>query len=120
MSVSPDSAGGDKVPIAAESASNLDRRIDKMFMGDKIWACGFVVVLWLSYAFVFFAINAINTDNGIKIVMLVAGALVLLYNTASITSMIRHYAEDKKAIYAIDILHLDEMRHDRASRHHIE
>jgi len=33
--------------------------------------------------------------------------LLLLFNTASITAMIRHYGNDKEHIYGVDIRHLD-------------
>jgi len=94
-------------------------RIERMFGGDRLWALGFVVGLWLSYAFVFFAISAVNDDPNVTIAMVIAGAMVVLYNTASITAMINHYREDMNGIYGIDIRHLDEMRHDRQPSHHI-
>lgn len=89
---------------------DLERRIDAMLSTDRLWAWGLVIGLWLSYAFVFFAINTINTDGTIKLVLIIGGALVLMYNTASITEMIVHYKEDKNDIYGIDIKHMDEMR----------
>lgn len=98
----------------------LTRRIDSMFNGDKMWAIGFVIALWLTYAFVFFAINSINGDGAIMWAMVIAGALVLLYNTASILAMLKHYSEDKNFIYSLDIRHLDEMRRDKAPQHHVE
>lgn len=89
---------------------NMKARIDAMFRRDKLWAFGFLTILWLTYAFVFFAVEAVNTDGGIRIALIIGGGLVLLYNTASITAMIKHYSEDKDYIYSIDIRHLDEMQ----------
>jgi hypothetical protein len=43
----------------------------------------------------------------VRIVVLVAGALVLVFNTASIFAMLNHYAEDKEFIYGIDIKYTD-------------
>jgi hypothetical protein len=40
----------------------------------------------------------------------VSGALLLLFNTTSITSLVRHYRKEKNFIYGLDIRHLDEMR----------
>jgi thioesterase domain-containing protein len=37
-------------------------------------------------------------------------ALVVLFNTVSITAMVRHYREEKERIYGLDIEHLDAMR----------
>ncbi len=89
---------------------NLEKRINSMFNGDRLWAYAFVVGLWLAYAFVYLAIDEINANSSIKMALIIGGALVVLYNTASITAMIVHYKEDKHDIYGIDIQHLDEMR----------
>ena len=89
---------------------DLEKRINSMFNGDKMAAWALVVGLWLSYAFVFFFVDSFNTDGTIKLVLMIGGGLVLLYNTASITAMISHYNEDRNDIYGIDIRHLDEMR----------
>ena len=91
-------------------SEDLLRRIDAMFNRDRLWAWGFVIFLWITYIFVFFAVDWVNDDGGIWLALLIGGGLVLLYNTASIASMIKHYGEDKEAIYGIDIRHLDEMR----------
>ncbi len=95
-------------------SEDLSRRIDAMFNRDRLWAWTFVVVLWITYVLVFWGVVAVNSDGGITTAVVIGGGLVLLYNTASITAMIGHYAEDKQAIYGIDIRHLDEMRERRA------
>lgn len=89
---------------------DISRRIETMFNQDRIWAWAFVTVLWITYIFVFIAVSWVNEDGGIWTALLVGGGLVLLYNTAAIASMIKHYKEDKEFIYSIDIRHLDEMR----------
>lgn len=101
------------------TSPEMRKRIERMFGSDRIWALVFVVILWLVYAFVFFAITAVNDDPNVTTAMVVAGLLVLVYNTASITAMVRHYREDMNAIYGIDIRHLDEMRHSKKPSQHI-
>jgi hypothetical protein len=49
-------------------------------------------------------------DNGVKFVSAVAAAAVLIFNTASIASMLRHSTEDKEFIYGLDIKMLDEAK----------
>jgi len=44
---------------------------------------------------------------------MIGGAAVLLFNTASMGALVRHYKEDKDFIYGLDIKHLDEMRGKR-------
>ena len=88
-----------------------------MFRLDTIWGYGFVVGLWLAYLFVFFEVNSTNNDNGILLALTIGGAMVLVYNTASMIAMVRHYAEDKEYIYSIDIRHLDEMKKKKLAGH---
>jgi hypothetical protein len=97
------------------TTGNLDRRVDAMFLRDRIWSWGFVVALWLVLAFVFFSIASVVDDTAIRIALAVAALAVGLFNTASITAMVRHYAHDKQHIYATDIRHLDANRAARAA-----
>jgi hypothetical protein len=90
-------------------AGDLKSRIDKTFNHDRIWATGFVIVLWAVMLFVMFAVRPYIADSGIEIVCWIALGAVGLFNTASITAMLRHYNNDKQRIYSIDIRHLDEM-----------
>ena len=87
-----------------------DPRIQKMFSGDRLWAFGAVLVLWSTYAFVFWRLMSDPGADSVLQALAVAGGLVLLFNTASIVSMIKHYAEDKEHIYGLDIHYLDEMK----------
>ena len=88
----------------------LPSRIQAMFARDKLWAFGFVIALWLVIAFVLLAVNDKIPDGAIRIVVWISALVLLLFNTASILAMVRHYAHDKEHIYAIDIQHLDEAR----------
>lgn len=85
-------------------------RINKMYRGDIMFAWGFVIALWCSVIFVFFTIDEGITDSTLSTVLMIAGALVLLFNTASILAMVRQYSREKDFIYGLDIRHLDEMR----------
>lgn len=82
-------------------------RIDRLFRIDKYCAIGFVIVLWATILYVFVSISPFVDDMNVKIAIGVAGAAVLIFNTASIFAMIRHYADDKDEIYGIDIRHKD-------------
>ena len=87
--------------------SDLQARIEAMFTRDKLFAAGFVVVLWLVIFFVMLAVRPFMQAGGIEIVCWIAAGVLVLFNTASITAMIRHYANDKQHIYSVDIRHLD-------------
>lgn len=97
--------------------NDLQSRIDAMFRLDCIWACGFVAVLWCVVGFVFYSIHSIIDDSTIDTVLMIAAALLLLFNTASIGAMIRHYKEDKQDIYERDIRHLDAHRASTDASH---
>jgi hypothetical protein len=90
-------------------ADNLQPRIDAMYRSDRIWAIGFVIVLWVSLLFVLLAVREYIKEPNIEIASWIALLAVGLFNTASITAMVRHYNHDKERIYSIDIRHLDEM-----------
>lgn len=101
--------------VSAREATDvaLRPRIDAMFARDKLWAFGFVVVLWLVLAFVLLAVNVHMPDGNIRTVCWIAALALVLFNTASIVAMVRHYAHDKEHIYGIDIRHLDDARAQR-------
>ena len=81
-----------------------------MFSGDRTWAFVAVIVLWTLYGFVFWRLTQTAPAEGVLQALAVAGGLVLLFNSASIIAMIKHYAEDKEHIYGLDIHYLDEMK----------
>lgn len=87
--------------------SNLSARIDTMFRRDRMWAWAFVIVLWIVVIFVMLEVRQYMTDGSIEIVSWIAAAILLLFNTASIFALVRHYGHDKEHIYSIDIKHLD-------------
>ena len=90
--------------------SDLNQRIEAMYQGDRRGAWLFVIALWVVILFVLFMSWPHIPDQGVRIVVLIAAAAVLIFNTASVGAMLRHYADDKEFIYGLDIKHLDEMR----------
>lgn len=88
----------------------LNERIDAMYSRDRIGAWTFVGVLWLVILFVLFMVWQVTPDPLIRTVLAVAAGAVLLFNTASIGAMVRHYRQDKEFIYGLDIKHLDAAR----------
>lgn len=103
----------------------IQSRITAMFRRDCVFAYGFVVALWLVYAFVFFTlieISPVVNEPLLKFPLFVIGILVLTYNTASITAMIIHHKKDKDFIYAVDLQYLDLMKqsvHKNDGDHHM-
>ncbi|HEX5538613.1 MAG TPA: hypothetical protein VFX01_02390 [Methylophilaceae bacterium] len=87
---------------------DLKSRIQRMFMQDCCMAYVDVLLLWATILFVLISILQIVHDPNIRLVMYVASGLLLLFNSASVLAMTRHFAEDKQHIYGLDIKHLDE------------
>jgi hypothetical protein len=96
-----------------DDSATLNARIDKMHAGDRLGALAFVVALWLTILFTLVSIWTNVTNTGIAAILLISGGLLLIFNTAAIVAMLRHYAGDKHFIYGLDIKHLDEMRRQR-------
>ena len=88
-------------------ANGLESRIEAMYARDKYFAWGFVLVLWATVLFVLIAVQPYIEDTSILVVCWIAAAVLLLFNTASIGAMVRHYSHDKTHIYGTDIKHLD-------------
>jgi hypothetical protein len=88
--------------------SDLNQRIEAMYRSDVRGAWAFVAVLWVVILFVLFMSWPHIPDGGVRIVALIAAALVLIFNTASIAAMVKNYEADKHFIYGLDIKMLDE------------
>src|SRR5690606_235607 len=89
------------------SDQDLNARIEAMYRSDVRGAWILIALLWVVVLFVLGMSWPFIPDIGIKIVVAVAAAAVLVFTTASIRAMVNHYAEDKHFIYALDIQHLD-------------
>jgi hypothetical protein len=90
--------------------SDLDQRIEAMHRSDVRLAWAFVIGLWLAMIFVAIATWNLAPSGGARILLLIGGAVVLVFNTAAIMAMLRHYREDRDFMYGLDIKFLDEAR----------
>lgn len=81
-----------------------------MHKSDVRIAWAFVVGLWLAMLFVAWATWSLAPNAGARLLLLIGGAIVLVFNTAAIAAMLRHYREDRDFIYGLDIRFLDEAR----------
>lgn len=95
------------VALADASSPRFEARMEAMFKRDCIAAGLLVVALWIIVSFVMLAMRPFMPGGAVEIVCWIGAALLLLFNSASIFAMIRHYSEDKRHIYGVDIRHLD-------------
>ncbi|MCV2867582.1 hypothetical protein OEW28_02950 [Defluviimonas sp. WL0002] len=90
--------------------SDLSGRIQAMHQRDVLVAWAFVIGLWLAVIFVAIATWSLAPSSAARVILLIGGGIVLLFNTAAIVAMLRHYREDRDFMYGLDIKFLDEAR----------
>ncbi|WP_430466014.1 hypothetical protein [Tabrizicola sp.] len=90
--------------------SDLNQRIEAMHKRDVSVAWAFVIGLWFAIIFVAIGTWDLAPSSAARTVLLCAGGVVLLFNTAAILAMLRHYREDRDFMYGLDIKFLDEAR----------
>jgi hypothetical protein len=81
-----------------------------MHRRDVLVAWAFVIGLWFAMIFVAIATSGLAPNSTARTVLLIGGAIVLIFNTAAILAMLRHYREDRDFIYGLDIKFLDEAK----------
>ena len=94
--------------------SDLQRRIEALYRSDVRGSALLIVCLWATILFVLIMTWPYIPDSGIKIVVAIAAAAVLIFNTAAILAMINHYKEDKDFIYSLDIKNADAARNRKS------
>ena len=93
----------------------IRKRINQMFSRDRRMAQVALLLLWVTVGYVYFAVTSQTSDLLVRVALTIGAGAVLVFNSASILAMIRHYQEDKDHIYGLDIRHLDENRAARAA-----
>jgi hypothetical protein len=89
---------------------DLNQRITAMHRRDVRVAWAFVIGLWLAMIFVALATWTLAPTGAARTLLLFGGAVVLLFNTAAIVAMLRHYRQDRDFMYGLDVKFLDEAR----------
>ena len=92
------------------SMSDLDQRVEDMYRKDVRGAWILLAFLWIVVVFILVMSWQFIPDATVRIVSLLSALAVLVFNTASIAAMVKHYAEDKHFIYALDIKTLDAIK----------
>ena len=90
--------------------NEINKRMNDMYLRDCLMAWFDVALLWAAVSFVLIAILGIVQDSNIRLVLYIASFMLMLFNTASVFAMTKHFKEDKEFIYGLDIKHLDANR----------
>ena len=87
--------------------ADLNQRIEALYQSDKRNAYILIALLWIVVLFVIVMSWPYIPDSGVRIVSLIGAEAVLIFNTAAVMAMLKHYDEDKAFIYGMDIKMLD-------------
>jgi hypothetical protein len=104
------SISGPDVARRGKPMSDLQQRIEALYRSDVRGSVLLIVCLWATILFVLLMTWTYIPDGGIKLVVAIAAAAVLIFNTAAILAMLNHYKEDKDFIYGLDIKNADAAR----------
>ena len=94
--------------------SDMQQRIEALYRSDVRGSIVLIVCLWAAVLFVLVMTWPYIPDQGIKVVVTVAAAAVLVFNTAAILAMVNHYKGDKEFIYGLDIKYSDATRNRKS------
>lgn len=89
---------------------DLNQRIEAMHRRDVLVAWAFVIGLWCAVIFVALATWDLAPNSTARTLLLIGGAIILIFNTAAILAMLKHYREDRDFMYGLDIKFLDEAK----------
>ena len=84
-----------------------------MYRSDVRGAWLLLGLLWLVVLFILYMSWNLIPDGTVRIVSVLSALVLLIFNTASILAMVKHYAEDKNFIYGLDIKTLDAIKQAR-------
>ncbi|HET9829073.1 MAG TPA: hypothetical protein VFQ11_11265 [Nocardioidaceae bacterium] len=93
----------------AEEASVL-AQISSLYQRDLAMATAFVVGLLVVLPFIVIALWSVMPGPGTKTLLVAAAAVLLVYNVASMSYLVRNYRRDKDFIYRRDVAHLRELK----------
>jgi hypothetical protein len=119
MSLAPDDAVLEEAIAAGEDVldphdeateASVRREMRAMFLRDRWMAIACVLMLLIVLPFVYIALWNQMPSDATRIVLGIAGAVLLTYNIASMTVLVRNYRRDWDFIYRRDVAHLRELR----------
>ena len=111
-------AAGEEVlhPHDSGADAEVQRQMEAMLSRDRIMAYGFVVAMLVVLPFILIAVWNDVPTTGIKVVLVLSCAVVLIYNVASIVALVRNYRQHRDFVYRRDVAHLRERAAFRAAK----
>jgi hypothetical protein len=114
----PPGAAIDQIAIAAgeealhprdrAAEERVRRQMNAMYTRDRAMAWAFIVALSVVMVFMFLALWSAMPSGAVRVVLLGAGAVLLVYNVAAMLRMIRNFTDDRDFVYRRDVAHARE------------
>lgn len=98
------------------SPADRDHQIASMLRRDIAVGVTLAALMWVTLLFVYLVTIQAVPDRLVSVVMGCAMALLGIFNTLSLLSLIRRYRAEREAIYTDDLYFLDLARAERAHR----
>jgi hypothetical protein len=95
---------------------DVRRQMQSMLERDRLMAYGFVIAMLVVLPFILIVIWDDVPSDSIRVVLVAACAVVLVYNVASMVALVRNYRRDRDFVYRRDVAHLRERDALRAAR----
>jgi hypothetical protein len=103
-------------PQDRAAEEDVSAQLEGMLKRDRLMAMGFVAAMLVALPFVLIAVWNDVPSNGIRVVLVVSCAVVLVYNVASIVALVSNYRRDRDFVYRRDVAHLRERAALRAAK----
>jgi len=87
-----------------------ESRISRMSRNDRGVILFWIVAMWVILAAVYMQVSALAENPSVRVMALLAGVLVGLFNTAALIAVSGHLKHKKNQLYSEDIFHLEKMR----------
>jgi len=97
-------------PQDDEEEASVLAQMNSLYQKDLAMAAAFVVGLLVVLPFIVIALWSVMPGPGTKTLLVAAAAVLLIYNVASMSYLVRGYHRDKDFIYRRDVAHLRELK----------
>jgi cobalamin biosynthesis protein CobD/CbiB len=95
-------------PQDRATEERVRQQMNGMYARDRAMAWGFVIALLIVVPFTYVALWSAMPNAAVRIVLLGACAVLLLYNVASMIALVRNFAVDRDFVYRRDVAHARE------------
>jgi hypothetical protein len=97
-------------PEDEAAEASVIAEMNTMYQRDRLMAIIFVVLLLIVIPFTVIALWRVMPDPATKVTLILAGAVLILFNVASMLALVQNYQRDKEFIYRRDVAHLRELK----------